>query len=187
MVRYTSSLLCQPCQRRPLLSIARRTTLPQRQGEPRPFVYRDVDHHGRTRIGNRCSSTRDALGKKTAGFTVEFQPLVRGGKRPVAGLDPGGVWTHHAGKAYVFALQYQTIPFFSVVTLWKQAGGMADTNWLSLCGPALNDDAVFGIYKRIECRRGDNAKMVAEAVFIKPDRTDARADSDDLADIPHPL
>jgi hypothetical protein len=64
---------------------------------------------------------------------------------------------------------------------------MADANWLSLCGPALNDDASFGVNKRIERRCGDNAKMAAEAAFIKPDRADARAGGDDLADVPHPL
>ena len=179
--------LRQPRQRRPLLSIARRAALPQCQGEPRPFVHRDVNHHGRPRIGNRCRAPRNTLGKKTAGVTVEFQPLVRGRKRPVARLDPGGVWTYHAGKAHILASQGQTIPLLSVIAVWKQTGGMADANRLSLRGPALNNDASFGVDKRIEGRRGDDAKMAAEAAFIKPDRADARAGGDDLADVPHPL
>src|SRR4029453_1872653 len=64
---------------------------------------------------------------------------------------------------------------------------MADANRLSLRGPALNDDASFGVHKWIECWRGDDAKMTAEAAFIEPDRADARASGDDLTDVPHPF
>ena len=64
---------------------------------------------------------------------------------------------------------------------------MANTNRLSLRGPALNDNPYFGVYKWIEGRCRDDAKLMAEAAFIKPDSADARAGGDDLADIPHPL
>src|SRR5262249_59620117 len=87
----------------------------------------------------------------------------------------------------ILAAECQTIPLLSVVTVGKQTGRMADANRLFLRGPALNDDASFGVHKRIEGWRGGDAKMTAEAAFVKPNGAHARAGSVVLARVPHPL